>query len=123
MTATTRTGLIAVGIVFGGFVLLAIGGWLLFHTPSITSLANEPIDGIYERKDFERLIEGKSRDEVIRLIGKPDTIEREPANVYEDFIYKKKTRHADAKQTDAITKVLLMKGRCIGVTYKLDTSE
>jgi hypothetical protein len=123
MTATTRTGLIAIGIVFGGFALLTIGGWLLLRTPSITSLANEPIGGVHERKDFERLVEGKSRDEVIRLVGKPDMVEPDPYSSYERLIYKNKTRHKDAKDTDAIAKVLIKDGKCIGVTFPSDASK
>jgi outer membrane protein assembly factor BamE (lipoprotein component of BamABCDE complex) len=123
MTATTRTGLVAVGIVFGSFALLTIGGWLLFRVPSITSLTNEPIGGVHERKSFERLVEGKEQEEVIRLVGKPDVVDPDPYSSYERWIYKNKTRHKDAKNTDAIAKVLIKDGKCIGVTFPSDASK
>lgn len=123
MTTTAKTGLMAVGIVLGGLVFLTVGGLIIFRSPSITPISDKLTDRVFERNAFEKLVEGKGRDEIIRSIGKPDIVEPDPYSSYERLIYKSKTRHKDAKETDAITNVLMKDRKCIGVTYKSNASE
>lgn len=112
MSQQTRTGLIAFGLVFGLFSVACAAIVFSGQTPSVTALP-QFTSGVMDRDDFEKATLHKTKEEVIKAVGKPDVIEGES-----HWHYHKKTKHRNAKQVDQDAYLEFIGGQVFNVKFR-----
>lgn len=105
-----RGGLKRGGVPPGVWVLLAVGGVgavmlavglvvTAARTVETRPTQTEPANKLYTRDEFRKLLAGKTMEEVLQLIGKPDstsdTPDRDPMWLYRGITYDPLTKNTD----------------------------
>lgn len=109
--------LLAVG---GGCVFLAVAvgvGALMLagRTVETRPTQTEPANKLYTRDEFRKLLVGKTADEVLQAVGKPDSTSETALGAY--WYYRHKTTDPVTGQTDANAQVCFSNGQVVRINY------
>lgn len=94
--ANQRTILVLLGV--AGFSLASLAAAVAVGYFFVFAAASKPAAKVYERTEFERLVVGKSKDEVLNLLGTPnrtDSPHGDATWVYEHVTYDAVTGKTD----------------------------
>lgn len=114
------------GVPPGVWVLLGVGGVgavMLFGALALTAgravetrpTQTEPANKLYTRDEFRKLLVGKTADEVLQAVGKPDSTSETALGAY--WYYRHKTTDPVTGQTDANAQVCFSNGQVVRINY------
>jgi hypothetical protein len=102
-------------VVCGGMAALAFFGWRAAVAPDVEPPVESSQSAIFLRGDFKSLVMGKTPEEVIKRVGKPDStqdIGGEPT-----WYYRNRTIDPTTGAVDDKAQVEFKNGRAVGVNY------
>jgi hypothetical protein len=70
---------------------------------------------VYPRDDFTASVLGKSEDQVLEAVGKPDMTSEDPEATY--WHYRRRTKNPATGRTDSDAQVVFERGRVIAINY------
>ncbi|WP_165251517.1 hypothetical protein [Paludisphaera soli] len=70
---------------------------------------------VYAREDFSRRVMGKSEDEVIAAVGRPDVTTDDGGSLFWHF--KKRTRDPLTQEEDTDVQVVIKEGKVVNVNF------
>jgi outer membrane protein assembly factor BamE (lipoprotein component of BamABCDE complex) len=114
------------GVPPGVWVLLGVAGVgavMLFGALALTAgrqaetrpTQTEPANKLYTRDEFRKLLVGKTADEVLQAVGKPDSTSETALGAY--WYYRHKTTDPVTGQTDANAQVCFSNGQVVRINY------
>ena len=114
------------GVPPGVWVLLGVGGVgavMLFGALALTAgravetrpTQTEPANKLYTRDEVRKLLVGKTADEVLQAVGKPDSTSETALGAY--WYYRHKTTDPVTGQTDANAQVCFSNGQVVRINY------
>ena len=114
------------GVPPGVWVLLGVGGVgavMLFGALALTAgravetrpTQTEPANKLYTRDEFRKLLVGKTADEVLQAVGKPDSTSETALGAY--WYYRHKTTDPVTGQTDANAQVCFFNDQVVRINY------
>lgn len=105
-----RPLLLVVGIAVVMFVAIFLVAALGFGSRDGVKGGAKPEQKVYTREDFARLVDGKSEDEVLKLVGRPDKTQ-EPDRIGRSFwYYNHITRDTISGKLDSSVQVVFQNG-------------
>lgn len=81
----------------------------------VTTTLAKPEVKVYDREDFKKLVLGKTKQEVLDLLGKPDTTGQ--AGSSDSWSYLKRTRDSVTGKVDGRTVLLIRDDKVHDVIY------
>ena len=105
------------GFVFGLLVAVALttGAVIIYWQTRSHAAQAEDTQTVYLRDDFSASVLGKSEDQVIEAVGKPDMTSEDAEATY--WHYRRRTKNPTTGQTDSDVQVVFEKGRVTALNY------
>jgi hypothetical protein len=114
----SRWPAVLAGFILGVLVAVGTAGGLYYQFVwSRPSVEGEVGPGLIPRPDFTARVDGKTEDEVVAAVGRPDETSEDPASRTKFWHFKRRTRDPVSGVTDADVQVVIMDGRVTAVNY------
>ncbi len=103
----------ALGTLFG--LATAAGGYVAVSRALRSPEPAAPAQPVFAREDFSRLVMGKSEEEVIAAVGRPDVTGEGGGTRFWHF--KKRTRDPITQSEDTDVQVVIKEGKVVNINY------
>jgi hypothetical protein len=106
------------GAMFGVFVVVILTAVVIFmylHEKGQAQTQTADTPTVYLRDDFNASVLGKSEDQVLEAVGKPDVTSEDAQATY--WHYRRRTRNPATGATDSDVQVVFERGKVIALNY------
>ena len=114
-----RGGLPAWLVISGGILAVTVlaGVATILMAVNARQRAADPATKLYSREEFARLVTGKTPDEVIAILGKPESTRQTSDGPSESFRYEYRTYDQITGKTDYSVHLYFRRGVVASVSY------
>jgi hypothetical protein len=101
------------GTIFG--LALAAGGYVAVSRALCPTEPSSPPPPVFARDDFSRRVMGKSEEEVLAAVGRPDVTSDDGGTLFWHF--KNRTRDPITESKDTDVQVVIKEGKVVNINF------